>query len=109
MRKSQFYEKNKRTKLNKDLSENCVKGWLRSDDELDDLTDSELLLYRFLELFTLRMKQKREFLNYSKRDVAKITKIDEGYIGKIENGRATPTMETIFKICNALYIDIDVK
>jgi len=109
MWKSSFAKKNKNIKSNQNLKENHVKGWERTKEELKELSPSELQYYNFLESFTLKMKQKRGYLGYSKRKVSELTGIEQAYIGKIENKKASPTLETIFRICNALKLDIEIK
>ncbi len=51
-----------------------------------------------------RLKEEREKANYSQMELSLESGISQNMITYIENGKRTPTITTILKVCNALHI-----
>lgn len=51
-----------------------------------------------------RLKEEREKANYSQMELSLESGISQNMITYIENGKRTPTITTILKLCNALHI-----
>lgn len=53
------------------------------------------------------MKRIRTKKKMSQGDIARVLKVDSGYISNIENGKKTPTLATIQNLTDALGISAD--
>lgn len=54
-----------------------------------------------------RIKVRREELGYSQSDIANaITKLKRASISNIEKGKQHPPLDTIYKLCEALKVDV---
>jgi transcriptional regulator with XRE-family HTH domain len=50
------------------------------------------------------LKEKRNHIGISQEELAHRCNIDRTYISMIERGKRKPTLNILFKICDALYI-----
>ena len=60
----------------------------------------------FNKKFGLLLKKQREKLSINQSELARICFKDRQYIHRLENGTITPTIYTVFIICEELKIDI---
>jgi len=56
------------------------------------------------KIISKNMKKRRAELNMTQEDLAEKTKLSRVYIGYVEQGRNTPTLEILERIANALKI-----
>lgn len=52
------------------------------------------------------MKQKREELKLSQKDISEKAEISKGYYGQVERGDCSPSLETTYKIAKALDVSV---
>jgi len=57
------------------------------------------------EIFGRILQEEREAKKISQEKLAKLTGLDRTFISLIENGKRSPTLSTILKICSALEIN----
>ncbi len=62
------------------------------------IEDQEKLIYR-------RLKREREKQNITQLELSFSSGVSQNMITYIENGKRTPTLHTILKLCNALKIN----
>lgn len=53
------------------------------------------------------IKESRKNKEMTQQQLAEKTKLSRSYISDVENGRYTPSAETLFKICYILEIDLN--
>jgi len=58
------------------------------------------------EIFGKIIQEERKAKKISQEKLAKLTGLDRTFISLIENGKRSPTLSTILKICSALEIDL---
>ena len=51
-----------------------------------------------------RLRQEREKLNLSQMELSLESGVSQNMITYIENGKRTPTVNTLIKLCNAMHI-----
>jgi transcriptional regulator with XRE-family HTH domain len=56
------------------------------------------------EIFGKILQEERKAKKISQEKLAKLTGLDRTFISLIENGKRSPTLSTILKICSALEI-----
>ena len=66
------------------------------------------LLYHTMELKEI-MKQRREFLSLTQKDLAEMAEVGVATIKDIERGKGNPALNTIKKILEVLGIEIEYK
>lgn len=54
----------------------------------------------------LKIKERRHIQRFSQEELAAVLEIDRGYLGLIENGKANPTIDLLYKIQDVLEMDI---
>ncbi len=58
--------------------------------------------------FCSRLRQERESRNLSQLDLSYEAGVSQNMVAYIENGKRTPTLSTILKLCNAMKISPSV-
>ena len=56
--------------------------------------------------FGLAMQRLRRARGLSQEDVAGITEIDRGYVGRLERGEANPTLMMLVRLANAFGVSL---
>lgn len=55
------------------------------------------------------IKQRRDLLNITQKDLAEISSVTLRKLSDIENGIANPTLDTLVKVMDALGLLLDIK
>jgi transcriptional regulator with XRE-family HTH domain len=71
---------------------------------VDIWEDSDLELEEQVKRITSRIRQEREKARLSQMDLAFMAGLSQNLVNYIENGRRTPNLFTILKLCKALQI-----
>ena len=61
------------------------------------IKEQEQFVYR-------RLRQERENANFSQMELSLESGVSQNMITYIENGKRTPTVSTLLKLCNAMHI-----
>ena len=54
----------------------------------------------------LRIADRRRLQRFSQEELAAVLEIDRGYLSTVENGKANPTMDLLYKIQDVLEMEI---
>lgn len=54
----------------------------------------------------LKIADRRRLQNFSQEELAAVLEIDRGYLSTVENGKANPTMDLLYKIQDVLEMEI---
>lgn len=59
-----------------------------------------------LKALGCKIRERRYTQKFSQEELAAVLEIDRGYLGLIENGKANPTFDLLYKIQDILEMDI---
>ncbi len=63
---------------------------------------------KIFERFGRRLKELRENNNLTQEDLAGLVNVHQTYIGKLETGKANPSLKLIYKLSSALKVSLHV-